>query len=200
MVLMNLPTLDEMSKLHEKYAPNTDALESVLGHCQIVRHISLEIVDSYYLVNRELVEAGALLHDIGVYKLYYDGMIDESHYITHGLLGYELLKEEGFDEELCRFALLHTGVGITKEDINEQNLPLPPRDYIAETDEEKIVMYADKFHSKTNPPIFNSAAWYTEYLRSKFGEDKAQKFRAFIEEFGEPDLQPLISRYGHSVR
>lgn len=197
---MKIPTLDEINALHKKYAPSADALESVGEHCNIVRQISLQIADNRHSINRELLEAGAMLHDIGVYKLYTDGVIDESRYITHGLLGYELLKEEGFDEALCRFALLHTGVGITKEDVEKQNLPLPPRDYTAETNEEKIVMYADKFHSKTNPPMFNSAEWYMEYIRSKFGEDKAQKFRALIETFGEPDLKPLVSEYGHTVR
>ena len=197
---MKLPTFDEINMLHKKYAPSSEAFESVWKHCQIVGRISLQVADNYYPTNRELLEAGALLHDIGVYRLYKNGVIDEAHYITHGLLGYELLKEEGLDEALCRFALLHTGVGITKEDIGKQNLPLPLRDYLAETNEEKIVMYTDKFHSKTNPPTFNSATWYTEYLRSKFGEDKAQQFQLFIEEFGEPDLEPLVSSFGHAIR
>jgi len=196
---MNLPSLDEMNKLHKKYAPTANALESVWKHCHIVRHISLQIADNYYPVNRELLEAGALLHDIGVYKLYNNGVLETSRYITHGLLGYELLREEGFDEALCRFALLHTGVGITREDVEKQNLPLPVRDYIAETDEEKIVMYADKFHSKKTPPTFNSVEKYSEFLKSKFGDGKAEQFRKLVDEFGESDLEPLVNRYGYKL-
>jgi uncharacterized protein len=197
---MKLPTLDEMNNLHKKYAPNKEALEDVWKHCHIVRRIARQIADDYYPTNKELIEAGALLHDIGVYKLYHNGVIDESKYITHGLLGYELLKEEGFDEELCRFALLHTGVGITKEDVEKNKLPLPAHDYIAETDEEKIVMYADKFHSKSTPPTFNSVAWYKDYLSKKFGAHKVDLFEKLLEEFGEPDLKALMSRYGQPIR
>lgn len=197
---MNIPTLDEMNLLHKKYAPNEDALNSVWKHCHIVRRIALQVAANYYPINIELVEAGALLHDIGVYSLYKDGAIDESNYITHGILGYELLKKEGFDEEICRFAMLHTGVGITKVEIEKNKLPLPARDYIAETDEEKIVMYADKFHSKSEPPMFNSVKWYEEHLEHKLGADKVELFQKLVEEFGEPDLQPLMQRYGQPIR
>ncbi len=197
---MKLPTPDDIHTLHKKYAPNQDALDSVWNHCDIVRCISLQIANNYHSTNHALLEAGALLHDIGVYKLYHNGVLDESKYITHGLLGYELLKSEGFDEEVCRFALLHTGVGITKDDVEKLNLPLPARDYIAETDEEKILMYADNFHSKTTPPTFNSAAWYGEHLRSKLGEERAKQFETLVREFGEPNLKPLVSRYGYGIR
>ncbi len=39
-----------------------------------------------------------------------------------------------------------------------QNLPVPPADYLAETPEERLVMYADKFHSKSHPGRFLSPA------------------------------------------
>ncbi len=197
---MNLPSLDDIQALHKKHAPTKESLDNVWTHCDIVRRIALQVADNYHAADRDLLEAGALLHDIGVYRLYRNGVLDGKNYITHGLLGYELLKEEGFDEELCRFALLHTGVGITKEDVQKQALPLPIRDYIAETIEEKIVMYADKFHSKTNPPTFNSVGYYTDYMRSKFGEDKAHQFELFVADFGAPDLQPLSSQYGYDIR
>ena len=197
---MKLPTLEEANNLHKKYAPNKEALSSVWKHCHIVRRIALQIADTYYPTNKELINVGALLHDIGVYRLYKNGAIDDSKYITHGLLGYELLKEEGFDEQLCRFALLHTGVGITKEDIKSNKLPLPLRDYVPETAEEKIVTFADKFHSKSEPPTFNSVNWYKEHLRKKFGEHKVKLFEEMLQEFGEPDLKPFMSRYGQEMR
>jgi uncharacterized protein len=111
-----------------------------------------------------------------------------------------LLKKEGFDEAICRFAMLHTGVGITKVEIEKNKLPLPARDYIAETDEEKIVMYADKFHSKSEPPLFNSVKWYEEHLEHKLGADKVELFQKLIEEFGEPDLKLLMKRYDQPIR
>jgi uncharacterized protein len=197
---MNIPTLEEANNLHKKYAPNKEALESVWKHCHIVRRIALQIADDWHPTNKELINIGALLHDIGVYRLYHNGVIDEKSYITHGLLGYELLKEEGFDEAICRFALLHTGVGITKEDIENNKLPFPARDYVPETNEEKIVAFADKFHSKSEPPTFNSVKWYTEHLSKKFGEHKVKLFNEMLDEFGEPDLKSIMARYGQSIR
>lgn len=197
---MRLPTLEEANNLHRKYAPNKAALDSVWTHCHIVRRIALQVAENWYPTNKELIDIGALLHDIGVYRLYKDGVLDETKYITHGLLGYELLKEEGLDEVVCRFALLHTGVGITSDDVKKNKLPLPIRDYIPETDEEKIVAFADKFHSKDEPPTFNTVKWYTEHLSKKFGEHKVKLFKEMLQEFGEPDLTPLMSRYGQGIR
>ncbi len=197
---MVIPTIQELDALHKKYAPTKQALESVWKHCHIVRSIALQIAENQPSIDQALVGVGALVHDIGVYRLYQDGVINEAKYITHGLLGYELLKEEGFDEVICRFALLHTGVGITKEDIQKNSLPLPLRDYIAETEEERIVMYADKFHSKEATLTFNSAEWCKKHFAARFGEHKAQQFEALVKEFGEPNLVPLMEQYGQSVR
>ena len=197
---MNIPSTNDIQKLHEKHAPDTAAYQSVWVHCRIVRDIALQIAASRPSVSQQLLEAGALLHDIGVYRLYIDGKLDTDNYITHGLLGYELLRDEGLDEAVCRFALLHTGVGLSEADVRDGNLPLPVRDYVAETDEEKIVMYADKFHSKSLPPRFNARATYRNFLQSKFGEGKAGKFDTFVAEFGEPDLTPLIKSYGHELK
>ena len=33
--------------------------------------------------------------------------------------------------EICRFASRHTGVGITRDDVLRQSLPIPVDDYIA---------------------------------------------------------------------
>ena len=44
---------------------------------------------------------------------------------------------------------LHTGAGISDEDITELDLPLPPGNYMPETLLERLVCYADKFYSKS---------------------------------------------------
>ena len=197
---LKLPTEEQIKVLHQKYTPSQEALEDVFVHCQIVKDIAESVATGRPGINMDLVRAGALLHDIGVYKLINNNVIDKQNYITHGLLGYRLLIAEGMDEAVCRFALLHTGVGITEQDIKEQNLPLPRRDYIAETPEERIVMFADKFHSKSEPPSFNSARWYENYLSEKFGAAKAQVFQNMIEEFGEPDIGTLSQLYNQPTR
>jgi uncharacterized protein len=59
-------------------------------------------------------------------------------------------------------------------------------------------MYADKFHSKTTPPVFVTAASYVSNVR-RFGEDKVPLFASMVDWFGEPDLTPLVNDYGHGL-
>ncbi|MCL2580913.1 MAG: HDIG domain-containing protein [Streptosporangiales bacterium] len=198
---MRIPNDSEIRRLHSKYAPTADALDLVYTHCEIVGALAVQLrgrADSG--TDIELARAGALLHDVGVYRLYDDeGNLDYPNYIRHGVLGHELLAAEGFDEEFCRFASCHTGVGLTKDDIARQDLPVPPADYLAETGEETLVMYADKFHSKTTPPAFLTADAYAAKVR-RFGDDKAAAFARMRARFGEPDLAALCDVYGHRVR
>jgi uncharacterized protein len=116
--------------------------------------------------------------------------------VRHGVLGYELLKAEGLPEALCRFCSRHTGVGLSRDDIRRQQLPLPPGDYRAETGEEQLVMYADKFHSKTDPPVFLTADTYACAVR-RFGPGKEAAFATLRARFGEPDLTPFAATYGY---
>ncbi|SNY52769.1 HD domain-containing protein [Paractinoplanes atraurantiacus] len=191
---MEIPTDERIRALHERYAPGPEAFELVYTHCLIVCEVAERL-----LRGREgefdvgLVRAGALLHDIGVYRL----GAGES-YLRHGVLGHELLAEAGLPEPLRRFCSCHTGVGITREDIERQGLPLPPGDYVPAGGEETLVMYADKFHSKTAPPVFVSAATYRASV-GKFGAGKAERFDELVREFGVPELGDLAEAYGHAV-
>ncbi|MGW1200211.1 HD domain-containing protein [Streptomyces sp. NPDC002536] len=183
------PTPDEARALHEKYAPTREAFDLVHGHCEIVAKIAEQLLPrTGERLDAGLVRAGALLHDIGVYRLYDGaGRLDHRSYIRHGVLGHEILRAEGFPEQLCRFCSCHTGVGLTEDDIRRQQLPLPVADYVARTPEEQLVMYADKFHSKSTPPRFLSAAEYADHVQ-RFGQDKVDAFHALRARFGEPDL------------
>jgi uncharacterized protein len=135
-----------------------------------------------------------------VYRLYdAAGRLGGTPYLRHGVLGHELLAEVGYPEALCRFASHHTGVGITRKDVIGQELPLPPADYLAETPEEALVMYADKFHTKSTPPSFLTADTYQAEV-TWFGPDKPAAFARLREWFGEPDLATLTAAYGHGVR
>ncbi|MFE7958605.1 HD domain-containing protein [Streptomyces sp. NPDC057413] len=199
---MSLPSVEEIRALHEKYAPTAEALDLVRTHCEIVWSVAEHLAERASLqahLDLELVRAGCLLHDIGVYALCTaDGHVDLENYIRHGVLGYEILSNEGYPERLCRICSCHTGVGITKHDVLAQGLPLPPCDFVAETAEERLVMYADKFHSKTSPPKFLSAPAYARYI-GRFGDEKVDAFNALREEFGEPDVAALATHYGHAL-
>lgn len=201
-MIPNLPTLDQIEALHKKYTPTEGVFELVFTHCKIVRDIAVQLAEkSGANVGIELVKVGCLLHDIGVYPLFDKNGIetDRGKYITHGIRGEEILQNEGFAMELCRFASHHTGAGITKKQIAENKLPLPANDYLAETTEEELVMYADKFHSKARTPVFNSHKFYTKYV-ARFGTEAASSFANLTEKFGKPELEPLMSKYGHGLR
>jgi len=107
------------------------ASEGVIGHVKKVRDYALEIAREAG-ADLELVEAGALLHDIGRSK---------THGIDHAVVGAEILRREGVDPRIVRIVERHVGAGITKEEARW--LGLPPKDYIPQTLEEKIVCHAD---------------------------------------------------------
>ena len=199
---VRLPSDQEIRTLHEKHSPTSAAFQLVYTHCEIVARVAGQLLDRAPPgpgLDGDLVHAGALLHDIGVYRLYgADGWLDHTSYLRHGVLGYELLRAEGLPEELCRFCSRHTGVGLSREDVRRQRLPLPPGDYEAETGEEQLVMYADKFHSKTDPPVFLTADTYASAV-GRFGPGKEAAFAALRARFGEPDLTTLAAEYGYGV-
>jgi uncharacterized protein len=197
---MRIPTDQEILALHRAHAPTAGALDLVYTHCQIVAAVAGQLLaGSGFPADAALVRAGCLLHDIGVYPLYDQaGRLDHAGYIRHGVLGHELLREAGFPEVICRFASHHTGVGLTARDVREQELPLPPADYLAESNEETVVMYADKFHTKASPPAFLTADAYAASVQ-RFGPDKVAVFAAMRAELGEPDLAPLAAAYRQRV-
>jgi uncharacterized protein len=182
----------DIRAVHRRFAPGPEAFELVHTHCEIVAAIAAQLVGRT-AADAELVRTGALLHDIGVYRL------GGQPYIRHGVLGEELLRELGFPDAVSRFCAHHTGTGLTRDDVLRQGLPLPPADYLAETPEEELVMYADKFHSKTTPPTFLTAATYARQA-ARFGPPSAARFAAMVQKFGEPDLTDLSARYGHPVK
>ena len=188
---VTVPGDDEIRALHERFAPDPMSFELVWTHCRIVCEIAEQLLTGGE--DRGLVRAGALLHDIGVHRL-----ARGEAYIRHGLLGHELLSSLGMPEPLARFCSHHTGVGITRDDVRGQGLPLPPADYLAETPEETLVMYADKFHSKTTPPRFVTASSYARLL-ARFGDDKQARFAELVGHYGEPRLDALAERYGHEL-
>jgi uncharacterized protein len=109
----------------------------VIEHCKKVTHIATRIANIYiekgYKINLELIEAGALLHDIGR---------SQTHNIDHSAKGGEIAKELGLSDPIVRIIIRHIGAGIPDDEANE--LGLPKNDYIPESLEEKIVSYADK--------------------------------------------------------
>ena len=108
----------------------------VIVHCCTVRAVAEEIASRIDFVDRDLVVAGALLHDIG-------RAVD--HSIMHAYIGSGMVSNLGLPKELVDIVRKHTGAGLDEVDVVE--LGLPPADYMPRTLEEKIVAHADNMVS-----------------------------------------------------
>ena len=147
--------LQPLALIDKYYGGNKEASKILLAHSIQVAKLAVSVAshaERTEAVDLEFVETAALLHDIGM--LYTDSpklaCFGDKPYICHGIIGAELLREEG----LPRHALVcerHIGVGLSVKDIREQELPLPHRDMSPQTLEERIIAYADLFYSKTTP-------------------------------------------------
>lgn len=92
--------------------------------------------DKGHDVDVELVEIGAILHDIGRSK---------THGTDHAAVGGEMVRKLGVAEPVARMVDRHVGAGIPEDEARE--LGLPEGVYVPETLEEKVVCYADKLIS-----------------------------------------------------
>jgi uncharacterized protein (TIGR00295 family) len=108
----------------------------VINHVKAVHRFTVIIgnrfIEQGYDINMPLLEAGALLHDIGRSKV---------HDLSHAVAGCWIAERLGLPEDLISIIRNHIGAGITKEEAI--NNGLPGKDYIPITLEEKIVAAAD---------------------------------------------------------
>ncbi|VVB61374.1 Ribonuclease Y [uncultured archaeon] len=105
--------------------------DEVINHCEAVRKVAVRIAKKAH-ANIQLVEAGALLHDIGRSK---------TQGIMHGIEGAKIATELGLPLSIVNIIERHLGAGIPIEEA--ETLGLPPKDYMPITLEEKIVAHAD---------------------------------------------------------
>ena len=176
-------------QLIDKYYPaGTLRRDIYMRHCTSVAREAIDIAHRYglQLSDSEITEA-AMLHDIGIFLTHAPsiGCEGTEPYIRHGLLGAELLRKENFPERDARVAELHTGAGLSVTEIQQQQLPLPARDFLPETLLEKLICYADKFYSKGNDmkrkPLDKVMAGM-----KKFGPETEKRFNALHALFSNP--------------
>lgn len=206
--------MDYLALLHRYYPEDNALRRMLLHHSRQVCARALQIVERHPELgaNRHLVEAGAMLHDIGIFLTDAPGIHchGTAHYILHGSLGAQLLRNEAkqlkeekqqakqlkeeqlqaiqlqeelhFYEALARICERHTGTGLTRQTIIERGLPDPQQDLLPETIEEQIICYADKFYSKSH---LERERTITQTLQSleKFGDEGVEKFRHWTELF-----------------
>ncbi|MFU8769498.1 MAG: HD domain-containing protein [Desulfotignum sp.] len=142
-----------MAVIDTFYPPGSGVHTILTDHSRLVARKSLEIARKldHPGLDLDFIEAAAMLHDIGIFLTASPdiGCTGKAPYICHGYLGRELLDKAGLDPAFGRVAERHTGAGICLDTILRHNLPLPRRDMVPVTLEEKIICCADKFFSKT---------------------------------------------------
>lgn len=150
----------------------------LLQHSRLVARKALELAArvGHLKPDIDFIKEAAMLHDIGIFltnapKI---GCYGYREYVCHGYIGRELLEREG----LLKHALVcerHVGMGITVGNIRDNNLPLPERDMVPESIEEKIICFADKFFSKSEHELLH--------------EKDLERVRAIVRGYGEDKLR-----------
>lgn len=170
--------MDVQAVFNKYYQPSTPLYNSVWSHSRLVADKALQLAQAHpeLEIDLDFVYEAAMIHDIGVFltnapSIYCTG---DQPYICHGVLGAELMRADGYP----RHALVcerHTGTGLTVADIIAQNLPLPHRDMCPVSLEEKLVCFADKFYSKSNPDREKPLDKVRKSV-ARYGEDSLRRF------------------------
>ena len=170
------------------YEHGSDLERVLVGQSRQVTDMAIAICERLKsrgeAVDVQFVREAAMLHDIGIVRTDARGIycVGTEPYICHGMIGRQMLEELG----LFRHALVcerHTGAGLSREEIERAGFPLPHRDMLPISIEERIICYADKFFSKTHvgePPK------PLERVRQKmlsYGEGSLARFDAMHAEF-----------------
>jgi uncharacterized protein len=167
-VSKKLPSGEQALKLlHE-----SQCSVKVIKHCRAVTKLALEIAEACRQkglnIDLELVEVGALLHDVGRSK---------THTVNHAVVGAEIAKSAGLPESVISIIKRHVGGGITASEA--EKLGWPEDVYVPVTLEEKIVSYADKLieNSKRAPIDIT-----IEKLSKELKYEAAERVRKLYEE------------------
>ena len=172
--------------INKYYGEDSELRRILVVHSQSVAQKALQIVSLHpeLDIDRQFVEEAAMLHDIGIINTDAPGIqcFGTEPYICHGILGAEMLRSEGLPRH-ARVCERHTGAGLSLADIESRGLPLPHRDFLPETLEEKLICYADKFFSKSHldreKPLEK-----VERSIARFGDEGLARFRKWEEIFG----------------
>lgn len=176
-----LPSLSEAQLLLNETLSDSQ----IRRHCEATRQKALQIaklVSPKISVDYELIELGALLHDIGRAHV---------HDITHGYIGGQILLQHDYPQSVVLIVERHVLGGFTA--VEAEKLGLPKRDFIPQTWEEKIVCVADKLRVFEWNRILPPQEWVAEVnarfsmLTQRYGssepyQSSMQRARQFTEE------------------
>jgi uncharacterized protein len=182
--------MDPIEIISRFYDNNSKAFDILVKHGKDVTRKALETAHKVSHLNPNIyfIKEAAMLHDIGIYMTHAPdlGCTGPHPYICHGYLGRSLMDDIGLPVHglVCE---RHVGVGITIQDIKKQNLPLPVRDMLPVSLEEKIICFADKFYFKSKGGSKGQlTVKHIKKAVNAFGNDNANRFQALLDLFNEP--------------
>ena len=179
-----------VAAIFEQHYPAGDPAREILWqHSGAVADLSLEIgrrmVESLSGESPRLdfLEQAAWLHDIGIRYTHAPGIGCQGDlpYLCHGVIGREICDKAGLPEHglVCE---RHVGTGLTADEVTATGFPMPIRDMLPLSLEERIICYADQFFSKSSPEMLELAE-----VRRRVGRHGATplaRFEALHGEFG----------------
>lgn len=171
--------------IRKYYADNTKLYTLLMQHSKAVADKAMEVVVQKNLQNidKDFLYEAAMLHDIGVFLCHAPDIYcyGTHQYLEHGYLGAELLRKEGLGK-LALVCERHIGVGLSKETIIKNMLPLPHKDMIPISLEEEVIAYADLFFSKSSVEKIFTPDEVRQKL-AKHGEENVEIFNAWHKKF-----------------
>lgn len=174
-------TINAIDIIKTLYSPGRRTYDLLVRHSAAVTQKALDIAQglSDLKPDLEFISQAAMLHDIGIGRTRTPelGCRGSYPYVCHGVIGRRLLEEHG----LYMHAMVcerHVGVGLYAEEIERLNLPIPARDMLPLSIEEKIICYADKFFSKANGADGREKD-VSEIMKGlrRYGMDKSLRFQ-----------------------
>lgn len=145
---------DEIIRLVRENGFPDERIDHSIQVADIALQISDRILKEGQSVDKDVVDKGALLHDIGYIRS--TGELNEvpgweqyeikipSDDINHPMVGAIIVKEWGFSDKIFDCVLRHNIGGFTVEECRLLKLdPIPEKDCTPMTIEEKLVHYAD---------------------------------------------------------
>lgn len=152
-------------------------------HCRAVYQKALQLAEeSRYAdaIDYVFLEEAVMLHDYGIIGVDAPdiGCEGREPYIAHGVIGAEYLRS--LDRKRyarhARVCERHIGSGLTAKEIVSSSLPLPVKDFLPETLEEKLITYADNYFSK-NPAHLTEEKSFERVVKGmeRFGEEPVRR-------------------------
>lgn len=167
------------------YPKDCPSRQILWDHSAAVATLAMEI-GAVHKARLDFLEEAAWLHDIGIRYTHAPGIQchGDQPYLCHGVIGREICDKQGLPEHglVCE---THVGTGLTADEVRATGYPMPIRDMLPRSLEERIICYADQFFSKSTPERLD-----VEEVRRRVrrhGEGPLARFEALHAEFGELD-------------